>query len=173
MAGIRAIPWQFGWTQTRWMLPGWLGIGTALATEIARPGGLDRLRRMATHWPFFDDWLGKIEMLLAKADVRIAMLYVRSLGGDTALSQRLVEELDRTIDAVRRIRDTDELLTHNEVLRTSIALRNPYVDVLSLLQVVLLRRKRALPEEDPERPALDRAIGTVTNGIAQGLRNTG
>lgn len=173
MAGIRAIPWQFGWTQTRWMLPGWLGVGTALHEERSRPGGLERLQRMAEVWPFFDDWLGKIEMLLAKADVEVAMLYLHTLGGDPVLARRLVEELERTRDAVLAIRRTDALLDGNEVLRDSIALRNPYVDVLSLLQVSLLRRKRALPEEDPGREPLDRAIGTVTNGIAQGLRNTG
>lgn len=173
MAGIRAIPWQFGWTQTRWMLPGWLGVGTALHDEIARPGGLPRLQRMAELWPFFDDWLGKIEMLISKADVEIALLYVRSLGGDEDLAARLVDELARARDALLAIRETETLLASNEVLRDSIALRNPYVDVLSLLQVSLLRRKRALPEEDPERDPLDRAIGTVTNGIAQGLRNTG
>jgi phosphoenolpyruvate carboxylase len=173
MKGIRAIPWVFGWTQTRWMLPGWLGVGTALATVAERPGGLERLQRMARLWPFFDDLLGKIEMVLAKSDTDVAMLYIRALGGDEALARRLTEEHDRTVQAVRAIREVDALPSGNQVLRASIALRNPYVDALSVLQVSMLERKRALPEDHPDRGPLDAAIGTVTNGIAQGLRNTG
>jgi hypothetical protein len=100
-------------------------------------------------------------------------LYIRRLGADPALAARLATEHARAVAAILAIRDTDRLLDGQEVLRTSITLRNPYVDPLSLLQVVLLERKRALPETDPARAALDRVIGTVTNGIAQGLRNTG
>src|SRR5207247_9341765 len=91
MAGIRAIPWVFGWTQTRLMLPGWLGVGTALDAVAAEPGGLDVLRRMAQAWPFFDDLLGKVEVVCAKADLAIARLYVRELGGDGV--RRWCEEL--------------------------------------------------------------------------------
>lgn len=174
MAGIRAIPWVFGWTQTRWMLPGWLGVGTALATVAARPDGLARLRRMAQVWPFFDDLIGKIEMVLAKSDVEIARAYAEALGGDPNLVDALAGEHQRAVDAVLAIRGTSELLATNDVLRASIRLRNPYVDPLSMLQIVLLARKRALDEDSVvERAAIDRAIGTVTNGIAQGLRNTG
>src|SRR5439155_981299 len=88
IAEIRAIPWVFGWTQTRLMLPGWLGVGTALEAVAAEPGGLGVLRRMATAWPFFDDLLGKLEMVCAKADMAIARMYVRELGGDLALFDR-------------------------------------------------------------------------------------
>ncbi|MCB9689274.1 MAG: phosphoenolpyruvate carboxylase [Alphaproteobacteria bacterium] len=171
MSGIRAIPWVFGWTQTRWMLPGWLGVGTALATVAARPGGLSRLQAMARTWPFFDDLLGKVEMVLAKADVEIALAYVRALGGDEALAGVLAEELRRTVDAVVAIRG--HALLEGQVLATSIQLRNPYVDALSVLQIALLRRKRALAEGDPGMERVDAMLGTVTNGIAQGLRNTG
>jgi phosphoenolpyruvate carboxylase len=177
MAGIRAIPWVFGWTQTRWMLPGWLGVGTALEALCAEPGGLELLQRMASRWPFFDDLLGKIEMVLAKSDLDIALLYVRRLGGGEpkheVLAQELVREHERTVRAVLAIRRATVLPTSNAVLRESIALRNPYVDALSVLQVALLERKRALPEDHPERAALDPALGPITNGIAQGLRNTG
>ncbi len=173
MSGIRAIPWVFGWTQIRLMLPSWLGVGTALATVAAEPGGLDELRRMALTWPFFDDLLGKIEMVCAKADLQIARLYLEELGADTELWPELEAEHKRTVASILAIRQTDRLLADNEVLRESIDLRNPYVDPLSLLQISLIRRKRPLAPEDPAVAPLNRALGTITNGIAQGMRNTG
>lgn len=173
MAGIRAIPWVFGWTQIRLMLPGWLGVGSALEAVASEPGGLDRLRRMAQVWPFFDDLLGKIQMVLAKSDVDVARLYVSTLGGDEALLQKLVDEFERTVVVVQAIRGGEALLARAPALEASIALRNPYVDPLNLLQIALLRRKRALPQGSSERAAIDDVLGTVTNGIAQGLRNTG
>ena len=169
MAGIRAIPWVFGWTQIRLLLPGWLGVGTALSTIVAEPGGLDRLRHMARVWPFFDDLLAKVEMVCAKADLEIATLYVEKLGGDGALLARLVAELERTVEAVLAVRERPHLLSTQPSLQTAIGLRNPYLDVLSLLQVGLLERRRA--GEDGAQ--LDEALGTSLNGIAQGLRNTG
>ena len=165
MAGIRAIPWIFGWTQIRLMLPGWLGVGTALQSEIDA-GNLGELQQMAREWPFFDDLLGKIEMVCAKADLDIARLYIDALGGDVGLFEELAAEFKRTVDATLAIRGKDTLLSDNSVLRGSIALRNPYVDVLSLLQVSLLTRKRA--GED-----VGLALATTLNGVAQGLRNTG
>ncbi|TNE86012.1 MAG: phosphoenolpyruvate carboxylase [Deltaproteobacteria bacterium] len=168
MKGIRAIPWVFGWTQIRLMLPAWLGVGTALSTVMAEPGGTETLTRMAQVWPFFDDLLGKIEMVLAKADLEIASMYARHLDGDLALLAELEAEHRRALDALRTLRG-GELLAGNEVLQNSIKLRNPYVDPLSLLQVSLLKRKRAGSTE----PGLDRAVGTTLNGVAQGLRNTG
>jgi len=99
MEGIRAIPWVFGWTQTRLMLPGWLGVGTALEAVESEPGGLAVLRRMARAWPFFDDLLAKVEMVCAKADLAIARMYVQELGGDLALFDHLETEFRRTIHA--------------------------------------------------------------------------
>ncbi|HEY0970961.1 MAG TPA: phosphoenolpyruvate carboxylase [Gemmatimonadales bacterium] len=172
VGGIRAIPWVFGWTQIRLMLPGWLGAGTALGAVAATEGGLETLRRMAREWPFFDDLLGKIEMVCAKTDMPIARMYVRELGGDVALLERLEDEFRRTTEAVVRIRGTGGLLSDNPVLVSAIALRNPYVDPLSLLQVVLLRRKReAAGTSASER--VGEALPTTLSGIAQGLRNTG
>ena len=173
IAGIRAIPWSFGWTQMRLMLTGWLGAGTALAEAAAAPDGLALLRRMAREWPFFDDLLAKIEMVCAKADPEIARLYAARLGGDLTLLDELEAELARTVDAVLRIREADVLLDDNAVLRAAIALRNPYVDPLSLLQIALLDRRRATPEDAPEREAVTDALATTLSGIAQGLRNTG
>jgi phosphoenolpyruvate carboxylase len=170
--GIRAIPWGFGWTQIRLMLTGWLGAGTALAELEAAPGGLQRLRRMAEVWPFFDDLLGKIEMVCAKADLEVARAYVEHLGGDVALLARLEEEFRRTVEVLLRVRGHAHLLDDNPVLQAAIALRNPYVDPLSLLQITLLARKRAgAADDDPTR--MDAALATTLSGIAQGLRNTG
>ncbi|HYN80144.1 MAG TPA: phosphoenolpyruvate carboxylase [Gemmatimonadaceae bacterium] len=179
ITGIRAIPWGFGWTQIRLMLTGWLGAGTALAHYSSTNEGLDVLRRMAAQWPFFDDLLGKIEMVCAKTDLEIARAYVKNLGGDLALLSRLEGEFESTVDAVLRVRDSTILLRDNPVLQSAIALRNPYVDPLSLLQIVMLRRKRQPGEpgepggDDQARDAVDGVLATTLSGVAQGLRNTG
>jgi phosphoenolpyruvate carboxylase len=171
ITGIRAIPWGFGWTQVRLMLTGWLGVGTALDATAATPDGLAVLQRMARAWPFFDDLLAKIEMVCAKADLEIARAYVERLGDadDLALLARLEDEFARAVRGVLRIRETGELLSDNPVLQAAIALRNPYVDPLSLLQIALLRRKRAGDDD----PRVGEALATTLSGIAQGLRNTG
>jgi phosphoenolpyruvate carboxylase len=171
VGGIRAIPWQFGWTQIRLMLPGWLGVGTALAEAGATPAGLALLRRMARAWPFFDDLLAKVEMVCAKADLEVARLYVDALGGDRALFDELAAEYARTVEWVLRVREADALLEDNAVLRATVALRNPYVDPLSLLQVALLRRTRAAGEGADGTDVA--ALAATLSGVAQGLRNTG
>ena len=177
--GIRAIPWVFGWTQIRLMLPGWLGVGTALGDYVATPSGLDALKRMVRRWPFFDDLLSKIEMVCAKADMEIARLYVETLGGDMQLFGRLEAEYDATVTAILSIRESDALMRDTPVLQSSIMLRNPYVDPLSLLQVSLLRRRGAgdatsqSAGEPPAAHTLESVLSTTLSGIAQGLRNTG
>ena len=175
MEGIRAIPWVFGWTQTRLMLPGWLGVGTALEAVGGDPAGLALLRRMAHAWPFFDDLLAKIEMVCAKADLAVARMYVRELGGagDLALFDELEDEFRRTVTALLRIRESDYLMRDNPMLQTAIGLRNPYVDPLSLLQVTLLQRKRHAAPDDPALGPISAGLASTLNGIAQGLRNTG
>jgi phosphoenolpyruvate carboxylase len=172
MKGIRAIPWVFGWTQTRLLLPGWLGAGTALESIASERGGLSLLRTMAKAWPFFDDLLAKLELMCAKADLPMARLYVETLGGDLDLFADLARELELVSRIIVAIRERP-LLVDQPLLRSAIALRNPYVDVLNLLQLSLLKRKRALPEAHPDRARLDAALGTTLNGIAQGMRNTG
>jgi len=173
--GIRAIPWVFGWTQIRLIVPGWLGVGTALSTVIAEPGGLEALQRMAKAFPFFDDLLAKVEMVCAKADPAIAQAYAERLGKAGPLFDELEAELQRTIDSILAIRGSHALLADAPVLRASIAVRNPYVDPLSLLQVSLLSRKARAAEGQSEaaKRLLDEALGTTLNGVAQGLRNTG
>ena len=172
--GIRAIPWGFGWTQIRLMLTGWLGIGTALGEAVSTRDGLRRLQRMASCWPFFEDLLGKAEMVCAKTDVEIARTYVRHLGGDVKLLDQLVREYERAVEALLLIRGHRRLLDDSPVLQSAIELRNPYVDPLSLLQVSLLRRKRlAPPDENNADEKIDDALATTLSGIAQALRNTG
>ena len=176
MAGIRAIPWVFGWTQIRLMLPGWLGVGTALSTISARPGGRELLQRMADRWPFFDDLIGKVEMVCAKADMAVARRYVERLKGDRQLFDELEAEFQRTVTEVLAIRRRDRLLEDQPALRKAIELRNPYIDPLSLLQVSLLQRQRANGKSAAPSPTADPyevALGTTLNGVAQGLRNTG
>jgi phosphoenolpyruvate carboxylase len=154
------------------MLPGWLGVGTALAEVGSAPGGLELLRRMADAWPFFDDLLAKVEMVCAKADLEVAGLYVDALGGDRGLFDELAAEHARTVEWVLRVRGADALLADNLVLRSTIALRNPYVDPLSLLQVALLRRTRKAGEGAAD-PADVAGLAATLSGVAQGLRNTG
>ena len=170
--GLRAIPWNFGWTQMRLMASAWLGAGTALDQIIAEPGGLELLKQMAKNWPFFSDLLDKIEMVCAKADIDVANLYARELEADPAVMGGLVAEFKRTVQCLHMIRERDMLLDHR-FLQGALTLRNPYVDALNLLQVSLLKKKRKLAEDDPQLKLLDAALGTTLNGIAQGMRNTG
>lgn len=130
---------------------------------------------MAEVWPFFDDLIGKLEMVAAKTDLEIARLYFERLGGDRALFAELEAEFARTLEALLAIRGRDELLADTPVLAASIALRNPYVDPLSLIQTSLLARRRRRTEADPDAGAerLEAALATTLNGVALGLRNTG
>ncbi|MGH7636081.1 MAG: phosphoenolpyruvate carboxylase [Gemmatimonadaceae bacterium] len=173
IAGIRAIPWTFGWTQIRLTLTGWLGVGTALGQLASTSAGLAVLRDMERRWPFFDDLLGKIEMVCAKSDLEIARLYSGALGGDPAMLARLEREFQDAVDAILRIRDSRALLRDQPVLQSAIALRNPYVDPLSLIQVALLRRKRRGVADESERDTVNAVLATTLSGVAQGLRNTG
>ena len=169
MAGIRAIPWNFGWTQIRLMLPGWLGVGSALSKMID-DGHLESLQEMVSRWPFFDDLIAKIEMVLSKADLNIAKLYVDKLSEHHELFNELKLEYTRTEKAILAIRKSEKG-AENRMERT-MSLRNPYVDALSLLQVGLLEQKRNT-EDETEIEMIERALGSTVNGIAQGLRNTG
>jgi phosphoenolpyruvate carboxylase len=173
MADLRAIPWVFGWMQSRHVVPAYFGVGHALESYInAHPDGLKRLQHMVQSFPLFLDMIRNVEIALAKADFGIAKLYA-SLVPDAALRDRVFATLEAEFDRTRRmvlaITEQSEILEKNQVLANSIRLRNPYVDPMSLLQVELLRRKRA-GERSEE---LDRAITATINGISAGLRNTG
>ena len=177
IGSLRAIPWVFGWTQSRHALPGWLGVGTALTSWLDSHGeaGLAELRDMVARWPFFATLLENVEMVCAKADLDIATHYVRTLGGGPG-SERILgalrAEFDRTVAVLQRIAGFDRLLDRSPVLRRSIDLRNPYVDALSFLQVELLGRRRAGGEQADD-PLLLNAILRSINGVAAGMRNTG
>jgi phosphoenolpyruvate carboxylase len=170
---LRAIPWVFGWMQSRHVLPGWFGVGHALeGFRTSQPQGDALLRRMLAEFPFFFDFISNVEVALAKADFGIARRYAE-LVTDETLRERvfnmLLEEFERTRRIVLELTDQSELLENNSVLRRSIRLRNPYVDPMSLIQLELLKRKRSGEQDDK----LDYALAATINGIAAGLRNTG
>jgi phosphoenolpyruvate carboxylase len=173
MEALRAIPWVFGWTQIRLNLPAWLGSGTALSKVAEEPEALQILQRMARTWCFFDDLMGKLEMICAKTDLTIARAYVQNLAPDSnELLEKLEAEFLKTVDILLRIRQSPYLLMDQPMLQTAIAHRDQYIDPLSLLQISFLRRKRRTNQDDPERELLQRGLNTTLNGIAQGLKNT-
>jgi phosphoenolpyruvate carboxylase len=168
---LRAIPWAFGWAQTRGMLPGWYGFGSAAASV---PGELETLRTMAREFPFFTVLLRSVERALAVSDLAIFERYAHELVPDIALRERFVpriaDEHAKTVAAVLSVAEHDRLLAADPTLARSIELRNPYVDPISFLQLRLLRTYRASTERDPK---LRDAIRLSINGIAAGLRVTG
>ncbi|MBA2260140.1 MAG: phosphoenolpyruvate carboxylase [Acidobacteria bacterium] len=169
LTSLRAIPWQFAWTQTRLLLGAWLGIEDALGNAIGR-GELERLREMYREWPHLRSVIDLTEMVLAKAEPRIAEEYDRRLVPShlQPIGTELRARIDRAMSAVLSVTNHGELIESNPVLRRSIDVRNPYVDPINLLQIELLRRVRSDPD-DQVRDALHLTI----NGIAAGMRNTG
>jgi phosphoenolpyruvate carboxylase len=171
---LRAIPWVFGWMQSRHAVPAWFGVGYAFERFAAK--GLEtekQLREMMRSFVLFSDLVRNVEIAMAKADLTIARLYANILVSDAALRERvftmLAEEFERTRRMLLLITGQTELLEGNSVLSHSIRLRNPYVDPISLIQVELLRRKRAGTNTEESNYAL----GATINGIAAGLHNTG
>ncbi len=172
LADLRAIPWVFGWTQSRLLVPAWFGVGYAIDRYLGESGALELLQTMAREFPLFIDLLRNVEMALGKVDLATAKLY-SSLVSDAKLRERIYDmfeaEFHRTVRAVLAVTRQNELLQTNHVLANSIRLRNPYVDPMHLIQVDMLRRKRA-GEDTPE---VNRAIAATISGISAGLRNTG
>jgi len=172
LSDLRAIPWVFGWTQSRLLVPAWFGVGFAIEEFTKKPGTLELLQEMAREFPLFIDLLRNVEMALGKVDLATARLY-SELVTDAKLRERIYNMFDgefhRTARAVLAITQQKELLESNIVLAHSIRLRNPYVDPMHLIQVDMLRRKRA-GEDTPE---VNRAIAATISGISAGLRNTG
>ena len=162
---LRAIPWQFAWTQNRLLLPSWLGVDDALEA-----GNEQTMAGMMEQWPFFRSTIELIEMVLAKTEVRIAAYYDRLLVPDELrdLGETLRARLARTIELVQRVTGHERLLETNAALRRSIDVRNPYVDPINVVQAEVLRRLR----QSPDQSLRDAFIATV-NGIAAGMRNTG
>jgi len=173
LADLRAIPWVFGWMQSRHVVPAYFGVGYALEQFVEKhANGLALLQEMMLGLPLFVDIIKNVEIAMAKADFGIAKQY-SSLVTDEGLRERVFTTLETEFNRTRRmvlaVAQQTELLESNQVLARSIRLRNPYVDPMSLLQLDLLRRKRA-GERGEE---LDRAITATINGISAGLRNTG
>jgi phosphoenolpyruvate carboxylase len=171
---IRAIPWVFSWMQSRFNIPGWYGLGTAMSTNVVSH---ELCRDMYRGWPFFQALLDNAEMSLLKADLGIAALYSelatdRALAGD--LFARIHDEYDRSVEAILAVTDHSALMDADPVIQRSVHLRNPYVDPLNYIQIEMLRRLRALPDGDSAEAAMLHAVIVLTiNGIAAGLRNTG
>lgn len=171
---LRAIPWVFSWMQCRHTLPGWFGMGGALDEFLTEdPAGLDTLRAMYRDWPFWRTLIDNTQMILAKADMTIARLYA-DLVEDRALADRIFERIlaehARAVAVICRVTGQSEILEQVPILRRSIDGRNPYVDPLSFIQLVLLKRLRA--GEGPRDETLTGVLESI-NGVASGLKNTG
>ena len=168
--GLRAIPWQFAWTQTRLLLASWLGVDDALEGANARHERA-LLKAMYGEWPFFQSTIDLMEMVLAKADPRIAAEYDRRLvpADLEPLGEKLRARLARATAAVLGVSGHREPADATPVLRRSIDVRHPYVDPINLVQIELLARMR----QAGSSPELERAFVVTVNGIAAGMRNTG
>ena len=169
LAGLRAIPWVFSWSQSRAMLPGWYGFGSAVE-QAGVP--LEKLAELAAGWPFFAATLANMEMVLFKSDLAIAARYA-GLVPDRALADtvfgQIRAEWERTVEALLKITGQSALLEKNPDLAAVIRARLPYIDPLNHLQIELIRRLRAGDDSEAVREGVHLTI----NGVAAGLRNTG
>jgi phosphoenolpyruvate carboxylase len=194
LSSLRAIPWVFGWTQSRFLLPSWFGVGAALQEELERdPAQMELLRLLYQRWPFFRMLISKVEMTLSKVDIDLAHHYVQALGRDShrqafeQIFQTIAAEFSLTRDLVLQITGHGRLLDGDPALQLSVDLRNRTIVPLGFLQVALLRRlrdqNRQPPMSEPGSPGHDgrtysrsellRGALLTINGIAAGMRNTG
>lgn len=180
LSALRAIPWVFAWTQIRLMLPAWLGSDIALREAIEQ-SGMDQLQALYAKWPVFRSVVDMIEMVLAKSDDSIAQLYEQTLGDAPlqAFGKEMRQRLLTLKDDVNALKQQPELMRDHQEMAVSIALRNPYVDLINRVQVELMRRAHDNHNDegdcrDLQRQAiLDRGLMICVAGIAAGMRNTG
>ena len=174
---LRAIPWVFAWTQTRLNLPTWLGVGSALEQEFKTNGPL--LKEMYSQWPWFSTLIDLLEMILIKSEEKISENYDIQLVKDKEslqLGQELRQRLRNTIDNVLKVSGNPSLQCNNFILLRSLAVRNPYVDPLNIIQAELLKRLRDEGNNvtsSSERKILQDALLITINGVANGMRNSG
>jgi len=174
---LRAIPWVFSWTQSRYLLPAWYAAGTAFAKYVGDDGAkLEKLRTMYREYSFFRSLVDNLQMALAKADLLIARKYADMIKDETVRERifaLIQEEFELTKKMILAITGQEDILDNVPVIQESIRLRNPYVDPLSYLQVQLLTELRAKRSAGQDDPDLLREVLLTINGIAAGMRNTG
>lgn len=174
---LRAIPWVFAWTQSRYLFPAWYAAGSGLQSFYQdKEENLNILKEMYQKWSFFTTMIDSLQMAMAKADLLIASEYA-DMNPDKTISERIFgcinEEFNLTASLLLKITGQQEILDNVPVIQESIRLRNPYVDPLSYMQVQLLTELRELREQDGDDTELLREVLLTINGIAAGLRNTG
>jgi len=175
---LRAIPWVFGWMQSRQIIPGWFGVGSGIEAAIAS-GHLDDLRAMHDSWAFFSTFLSNVEMTLVKTDLNIARHYVERLVAPQhhQILGVIADEFERTTSMILKVTRHDQLIDDLPVLRRTLEVRDTYLDPIHVLQVDLLARSRHLADNssgtDDEARRIRRALLLSVNGVAAGLRNTG
>ena len=174
---LRAIPWVFAWTQSRYLFPAWYAAGSGLNSYYrGKAENMKQLQKMYAKWSFFRTAIDNLQMALAKADLNIAREYGKMVK-DRAIADRIFQEISDefklTSELILMITGQKEILDNVPILQESIKLRNPYVDPMSYMQVLLLTELRDCRDRGADDERLVREVLLTINGIAAGLRNTG